>query len=255
MLTLGCDPEFFLRHRVTHHKVSAHDKVPGTKRDPHPLPNGGSVQADGTAIEFNTEPATNDAMFHDNVMSCLNDIRKMVPQKFEFCFIPCVEYGPRSYERIPDDAKVLGCDPDYNAYSLQANERPVPPRERLRTGAGHIHIGWTNGIEDVHAHSHMEDCAFFVKKLDATLYWDAGAYWAKGKDEDLRRKVYGAMGAFRPKSFGVEYRSLSNSWLGAGRFVHSFIYKEVQSVFNRAMDPKGRYPLPPRPPVEYNRFM
>ena len=237
-MSLGSDPEFFLRNRATKHNVSAHDKVPGTKANPYRLPNGGSVQADGTAIEFNTEPAYTKKQFSDNILSCLNDIRKMVDNKYEFMFKPVVHYGAATYDRIPDNAKELGCNPDYDAYTLRANDPPKPPAEHptMRTGAGHLHIGWTDGIKDVHERNHMEDCAYFVKLLDQSIYQDAAAYWAYSNEEMLRRRVYGKKGAFRPKPFGVEYRSLSNSWLAYGVEMHHYIFERIEDKFNHAMD-------------------
>lgn len=253
-MMLGCDPEFFLRRKGNKHQVSAHNLVPGTKREPHKLPNGGAVQADGTAVEFNTEPADNGKMFADNVMSCLNDIRKMIDSKYEFVFKPVVEYGVKTYDKIPDNSKELGCDPDYNAYTLVANERPVPPRERMRTGAGHLHIGWVDGVKDPHNEHHMNDCAFMVKKLDGTLYYHAIRHWASGPDEALRRRVYGKLGAFRPKPFGVEYRSLSNTWLQGGPVLYTHIYEYTYQVFLNAVENK-RLELPWCPPFIKNPYM
>lgn len=240
-MTLGCDPEFFLKYRTTGHRVSAHDIVPGTKAQPHKLPNGGSVQADGTAVEFNTEPATSAKEFADNVESCLSDIRKMVPMKYSFCFTPVVKYGEQTFKKIPEDAKRLGCDPDYNAYTMLPNDVPVPPHERIRTGAGHLHIGWLNGdemVKDPHVPDHMEDCAYLVRKLDDTLFYQASNMWARTSAEAVRRKVYGKKGAFRPKPFGVEYRPLSNSWVGYSRGLYVYLFEFVNNVFSKAIDPQ-----------------
>lgn len=256
-MSLGCDPEFFLRHRTTKHNVSAHDKVPGTKKNPHRLPNGGSVQADGTAIEFNTEPAYTKKQFSDNILSCLNDIRKMVDSKYEFMFKPVVHYGAATYDRIPDNAKELGCNPDYDAYTLNANDPPKPPAEHptMRTGAGHIHIGWGVNHDDPHNRNHMEDCAYFVKQLDSTLYQDACNWWAYSMDELLRRRVYGKKGAFRPKPFGAEYRSLSNSWLAHGAGMYEYIFTRTEYVFNRAMDAKYKIEYHHPPHTKPNAYM
>jgi hypothetical protein len=48
-----------------------------------------------------------------------------------------------------------------------------------------------------------------VKQLDCYLGLSSLMY-----DTDTKRRaMYGAAGAFRPKSYGVEYRVLSNAWL------------------------------------------
>lgn len=48
-----------------------------------------------------------------------------------------------------------------------------------------------------------------VKQLDSVLY-PASLLW---DSDDKRRTLYGKIGAFRPCSYGVEYRPLSNSYL------------------------------------------
>ena len=237
-MTLGCDPEFFLKYRSTGHRVSAHNVVPGTKLEPHKLPNGGSVQADGTAVEFNTEPASSSKEFADNVESCLSDIRTMIPMKYAFDFSPVVKYGEQTFKKIPDDAKRLGCDPDYSAYTMLPNDAPIPPHERIRTGAGHLHIGWLDElVKDPTSNDHMEDCAYLVRKLDDSLFYKAQDLWARSGQEALRRRVYGKKGAFRPKPFGVEYRPLSNAWVGYSRALYIYLFEYTYNVFAKAVDP------------------
>lgn len=253
-MTLGCDPEFFLVKAGNYARVSAHDKVPGNKANPHKLPNGGAVQADGTAIEFNTEPATTAKEFADNIQSCLNDIRKMVSTEYTFYFHPVVKYPNKVFEAIPDNAKELGCDPDYNAYTLEANPRPVPPDPNIRTGAGHLHIGWDAKQEDVYHREYLEECAYIVKHLDMRLYPEVFR-WSRSADEDLRRKVYGMQGAFRPKKYGVEYRPLSNSWLGGGEELWKEIFNSTHDVFEGLVHRKMRSHWWMKNNYELNKYM
>src|SRR5690606_4686411 len=82
--------------------------------------------------------------------------------------------------------------------------------EPFRTGAGHIHIGWTDDA-NIHDPEHFEKCRDVVRQLDCILYplsmsWDS---------DQKRRDLYGKMGSFRPKFYGVEYRPLSNAILGS----------------------------------------
>jgi hypothetical protein len=55
----------------------------------------------------------------------------------------------------------------------------------------------------------MDECRAVVQALD--LYLGLPSLLLDG-DED-RRLLYGKAGAFRPKSYGVEYRVLSNFWV------------------------------------------
>lgn len=207
-LTIGADPEFFLKDRTTRQNVSAHNLVPGTKDKPHKMPSGGAIQADGTAVEFNIPPSSTAKEFADNIRAALSDIGKFVPtSRFEFDFSPSVIYPGTYFDSIPENAKELGCDPDWSAYSMRHNVRP-DNKTTMRTGAGHIHVGWTNG-KDVLDPSHLWDCGELVKKLDLAFEHHARIW-----DTDTRRaKMYGARGAFRPKPYGCEYRVLSNAWL------------------------------------------
>jgi len=226
MLKIGCDPEFFLKHDKFGF-VSAHDLVPGTKDSPFKLEKG-AVQADGTAVEFNIEPASTADEFHENIMCVLKQIRSMIDPKLKFYMYPTVQYERKYFDSLPEMPKELGCTPDYNAYNDgKANPRPNN-NTTMRTGAGHIHVGWTEDV-DPFDKSHMYDCIVMTKNLDKVF-----THVEKVFDNDTdRRRLYGAPGAFRPKTYGVEYRVPSNAWLRYPSLhkamfeLTSFVYKTV----------------------------
>jgi len=206
-VSIGADPEFFLKQG--NKNISAHGIVPGDKAEPHKL-KFGAVQLDGTAVEFNINPSYTGKEFTENVLGTLNEVRSMVPKKYRFNFSPAVNYNAEYFKKIPSKCKELGCDPDFDAYAYgKPNERP-DNRTTMRTGAGHLHIGWDEaGGLDVKDQSHILDCCLLSKNLDAIFSmiernWD---------DDTKRRKMYGKLGAFRPKKYGCEYRSLSNAWV------------------------------------------
>lgn len=205
-ISVGCDPEFFLHHKE-HGFISAHDIVPGTKEMPHKL-NKGAVQADGTAVEFNIDPASSAEEFSDNIITVLKQIREMVDPELSFKFHPSVRYSPAYFEAIPEKAKELGCTPDYDANKDGAINPKPDNKSTMRTGAGHIHIGWTADA-DPFSKDHMWDCIQVVQNLDR-MYCKLEPIFDTDTD---RRRMYGAPGAFRPKTFGVEYRVPSNAWV------------------------------------------
>jgi hypothetical protein len=126
---------------------------------------------------------------------------------FNFNISPVQEYTQEYLDSLPDAAKELGCDPDFSAYTLLPN--PTPDNTRLfRTGAGHVHVGWGSDIPTDNE-DHIEICANFVKALDATV----GMFMTVIDTDPRRRELYGKAGAFRPKPYGVEYRTPSNLWL------------------------------------------
>lgn len=229
LLTIGADPEFFLRKDGEF--VSAHDIVPGNKHKPWPLSHG-AVQADGTAVEFNITPAKTAEQFTTNIRNTLIDIRKMVPKEYEFCFIPAIEYQPGYFDKLPVKFKRLGCDPDFNAWEKgQVNPKPKDVGT-LRAGAGHLHLGWGKGFKPTP--DHIWDCCEMVKVLDNTL-GIAAKFW----DNDRKRALlYGKPGAFRPKPYGVEYRVLSNKWL-CYPDLWPWLFDTVQKCFSELVN-KGR---------------
>lgn len=205
---IGADPEFFVKKNGT--LVSAHGLIPGTKEAPHKVKLG-AVQVDGTALEFNIDPANTAEIFERNMSTVLGEIRGMVGEEYEFDFSPVANFGKEYIDSLPEKAKELGCDPDFNAYTGLPNPKPDADMG-FRTASGHIHIGWTEN-QDVTDPDHLEACRMLTKQLDITL-----GVTSKIWDRDtVRSSMYGAPGAFRPKSYGVEYRVLSNAWVNDAR--------------------------------------
>lgn len=208
-ILIGSDPEVFLRDSSTGNFASAHGVIPGNKQDPFEVPLG-AVQVDGMACEFNTTPASTRQEFINNVTGVLSTMSEMIPQELELAVaLPVAKFTPEVYDVQPREAVELGCEPDYNAYTGVENPRPNANNDaRMRTAAGHIHIGWTQNA-DFTSFEHMQTCRELTKLLDASL----GVFSLSYDKDTERRALYGKAGAFRPKSYGLEYRVLSNAWL------------------------------------------
>ena len=185
------------------------------------------------ALELNTDPVDikNFEAFNKKLVKQLSNLRDMVNEgrtdKINLSIKPVQDFGKELIEEAPEEAKELGCDPDYNAYTLEPNPRPDGEAVTFRTGAGHIHIGWGADIP-VDNKDHMEICAGFVKALDCTV----GLFMTVIDQEPRRRVLYGKAGAFRPKSYGVEYRTPSNVWIKNRDFryiVHSLVNKAIHN--------------------------
>ena len=217
---VGADPEVFVRNKEGRFR-SAHGLIPGTKKEPYKVQDG-AIQVDGMALEFNIDPADTKEKFIHNIGSVLGQLANAVPD-YELAIVPTARFHWRHMRAQPEEALELGCEPDYDAYTEKQNPRPNN-RATMRTAAGHVHIGFipTNDADPLSA-EHMQRCITLVKHLDVflgmpSLIWD--------KDV-LRRKMYGKAGAFRPKSYGVEYRTLSNAWLKNPELV-GFVFDAVQ---------------------------
>lgn len=202
---LGCDPEVFVRNPNSGQFRCAHNMVPGTKEEPFKVPYG-AVQVDGMALEFNINAVYQRKNFIRNVTKVYNKLGRMVPG-YELVPVPTAQFSDEEYANAPPESKILGCEPDYNAYTRGKNPRPNG-EVTFRTGSGHVHIGWTED-QDPFDYGHFTDCCTLVKQLDWTLGMQAKLY----DHDEKRRQLYGKAGAFRPKPYGVEYRVLSNAWL------------------------------------------
>jgi hypothetical protein len=203
-IKIGADPELFVQ--LDGKFISAHGLIPGTKEKPYPVERG-AVQVDGMALEFNIDPAIKYEDFQYNVTTVLCELRKMVPSEYEFVLSSTAEFDPEYMKTLPKEAVELGCDPDFNAWTGQVNERP-DQHSSMRTAAGHLHIGWTEGA-DPYDDDHFVLCTEIVREMDAYL----GLHSLLVDRDQKRRQMYGQAGAFRPKPYGLEYRVLSNYWV------------------------------------------
>ncbi len=221
-ILVGCDPEVFVKDNGKF--ISAHNMIQGDKKNPFPV-NKGAVQVDGMALEFNIHPAASENEFLINVEEVFQQLRNMVPQ-YQLEAVPVAHFGEDYMKIQPPEALELGCDPDYNGWSATANARPNGDRP-FRTASGHVHIGWTDG-EDIKDETHFTRCCHVSKQMDFFLGLPSLAY-----DKDTqRRELYGKAGAFRSKSYGCEYRTLSNSWLNSKELIR-WVYRNVQTGMER----------------------
>lgn len=202
----GCDPELFVVDSSG--KAVCPTFVPGTKEAPFKV-EGGAVQRDGMAAEFNIDPVTNFEDFDANIKMVMKQLKGFLPSGHKFSIVPSVEFDPAVFDAAPEDAKELGCSPDFDAWTGYKNSPPCcSDKPFLRTASGHLHIGWRDeGATDTP--QHMMNCRDLVKQLD----WYLAAWSLKVDQDPTRRLLYGKAGAMRPKPYGVEYRVLSNFWI------------------------------------------
>jgi hypothetical protein len=222
---LGADPEVFIYDKQFERFISVHEiNLPGSKERPFNT-NYGACQVDGVAAEFNIKPTDNVKQWLKSIQQGLDHLdfhaRNANPQ-YGVKISPVATFDQQYFDRIPAFNKELGCNPDFNAYKGEPNESPFT-REPFRTGAGHVHVGWYPKemlIEDVKTDiGHFNDCVSIVQDLDASLYI-VSHLW----DKDMKRRtLYGKKGSFRPKPYGVEYRPLSNAWLG-DRITQAYVF-------------------------------
>lgn len=222
-ITLGSDPEVFLFNPKTGKFISAVDKIGGSKMFPAPMEKEGFfVQEDNVLAEFNIPPAYNESEFVSYLTDGLDQVKRRVPY-FDLkiqasAFMPAEELeDPRAQE--------FGCDPDYNAWT---GARNMPPSEEakfapLRSAGGHVAVGYD--LLDTQIDKEEVD-QNIVRWLDLRL----GVPSILMDSDKERRKLYGKAGAYRSKSFGVEYRTLSSFWLANQKLMRWVYQNTVKSV-------------------------
>lgn len=227
-ILVGADPEVFMRRAGKKRFTSAHGAVPGTKEKPFKVDKG-AVQVDGMALEFNIDPAKNKQEFIGNLQAVMGQLGGMV-KGYDLIATPTAHFTRVHMARQPKEALELGCEPDFNAWGNGA-VNPKPNGDRpMRTGAGHVHIGWTNDV-DINHPEHLEACMLLTRQLDYYLGVGSMLY----DDDKERRTMYGDVGCFRPKPYGVEYRVLSNKWLSSPELM-GWVYDRVVQAVDALMD-------------------
>jgi len=212
---IGADPEFFLYSYANEYDHDEGEEgyipcvgiVPGTKENPHQLGVPGFfAHEDNVALEVGIPPVANPLKFADNIAK----VKKMVADQFlndmhvELVYQSAVQFRPEQLES--QQAQQFGCEPDYDAYT-NGKVRTVPTKfgdDQLRFAGGHIHIGGNFNCPPFVA-ALFADVFIAMPNLVRQQPYYSGLQQGRGN-------WYGKPGIFRPKPYGIEYRTPSNFW-------------------------------------------
>ena len=232
LLCVGSDAEVFLFNPATNKPVPVCGLLGGTKEKPRTiaaLGDGFCVQEDNVMAEFNIPACASRDAFKQSITMMRSYLEAYFSNehKLKVNYVPSEVFEP--IQLASPQAQTFGCDPDFNAWTLEENDIDVrnPKLRTLRTAGGHVHISFTvdNNVPE------LQDMILLVKALDLCL--GVPSILA---DTDLRRKeFYGKEGAFRPKQYsksvqGVEYRTLSNFWI-KNSYCCNVLYYNIQRAF------------------------
>jgi len=198
---IGSDPEVFLHNKSTKEVVSAIPFIPGDKHDPYQiptLPEGHMIQTDNIMVEYCLPPTSDYRALIKSFRDCIAYTNNTIPSELEVVVKASANVSEQYLQ--DEQAKRFGCDPDFNAWTDDLNNPPNSDTN-LRTCGGHIHIGYDN--------PDYELSKKLIKALDIFL----GVPSILLDPDKDRKKMYGKAGAHRLKTYGVEYRGLSNFWL------------------------------------------
>jgi len=213
-ITIGTDPEYFMRNTATKKLVSAIPFIKGTKHEPDILPSGGNIQSDNVAVEFATKPAMSTTDFINKLRVTITETADALPKGFELAVLPSAKFDPE--ELTDPKACEFGCDPDFCAWKLEENQRVEIDDPTFRSCGGHIHIGCLDeDKKEIHPESQFLLDPFgkidMVRGMDL-FHGIISTILDNSKAAIERRKLYGKAGCHRPTPYGVEYRALSNYW-------------------------------------------
>lgn len=217
-VTLGADPEFFLKDKITGEVVSSEGLIGGTKNEPKPISETGhNVQEDNVAVEFGFSPVTDSKSFVRDINFCIDYVKENIADNLEPYIVASAEFD-KKYLNTPQ-AKAFGCEPDLDVWARKANASPTADTN-VRVSAGHIHVGYDT--------PRIPITEKIIKMMDLFL----GVPSVLMDSDRDRRKMYGKAGAFRIKKYGCEYRSLSNFWITSDELI-TWAFNSTQLAINK----------------------
>lgn len=215
-MRLGSDPEVFLQD-VKENPISSIGYINADKWHPMQIPDmaeGFTLQEDNVTLEYGIPPASSADEYVAHIQAVMQKSLEYLPN-LSFSKLSCIVF-PKEQMGDPR-AFIFGCEPDVNAWTGEINKRPEPPHEFMRSAGGHIHVETKEDPFDV-------VCAMDLYLGVPSILMD------KGED---RRKLYGKMGACRPKPYGVEYRTLSNFWIFDEKYIRWVWNQTERSINNK----------------------
>jgi hypothetical protein len=218
--TFGTDPEFFLssKGRI----VTSCGKFGGTKEKPRSyIDSGVTYHEDNVCLEFGIEPANDYYVACDRLNNLVYYADKLARSK------RCTISFKKSQHKFTDTqlmskkAREFGCNVDFDAYTGKQDPRlDLPDFGNWRFAGGHIHLGGEF------------NCPRFVAviileaMLSMTLDSIKGDYKLAN---NKRMEWYGKPGIYRPKPYGIEYRTPSNAWMGLEKARQDIVYKTLRA--------------------------
>lgn len=230
-INLGCDPEFFF--------ASKDGKTVGSEKI---IPKEGLVCGDGYAgkcvidgvqAELNPSPSFCRESLAYQISRCFFRLKSALSNGVKVVADPVVDITQEELDSLSEGSRVFGCAPSTNVYN-EGNDKTskiaVDPKKYLkRSAGGHIHLGnfysgymaanyknaafnsqYQIGLRQEKALKETPEIT--VRMLDYIL-GNTAVMIDRNANNAERRKNYGRCGEYRIKSYGLEYRTLSNFWL------------------------------------------
>lgn len=228
--TLGGDPEFFVGD--SKRSILAADKFfPGKHtplvfdlygRDPDTVgfdshTGLNKLFFDGIQAEVNPIPSYCRDVVIANMRTCLQAAQRII-KDHKIIIKPSVEVKKSVIMEADPEARIFGCAPDFNAYTLTVNTPPMNAEKHpYRYSGGHMHFGLAFGSQKyTEAYKALLNTEIgHISAIRSMDYFVGLAMMLLDRSPAAvrRRSKYGKAGCFRPTPYGIEYRTLSCYWM------------------------------------------
>lgn len=216
-LTLGADPEAFLKKIKENSFIPSLGIIQGTKELPFEIIGPGfSIQVDNAMAEYNIPPSNTPEEFSSNIQKVLDWFKKHLPENIAVVITPSAEFDKDLLDN--EHCQLLGCSADYDVYSGENTSVTSLSQTNWRFAGGHIHVGYPN--------PNIGTNEKIVKWMDVYL----GLTSTILDDDDKRKMYYGTPGRYRDTSFGVEYRTLSNYWTAHDK-LRQWVFRQTEKAY------------------------
>lgn len=217
--TIGADIEVFLQDISSKEVVSAEGIIQGSKNEPFQFMDGNpffATSLDNVMAEFCIPPAQNADEFAGHIQTSMGYISNVIPKNLQIFAYPAVKVNEKYLQT--ENALLFGCDPDYDAWKFgEMNEKPNAT-SNLRSCGGHIHVGYDNPNRMLS----MD----LIRAMDIFI----GLPSILQEPDNERKSLYGKAGAFRYKSYGAEYRTVSNYYVTSPELMKWAFNNTMQAV-------------------------
>ena len=221
-MKIGVDPEFFILDDNSN-PINAIRVLPGKSHNPLKK-NGINFYHDNALAEFNFAPVKSEIEFIEKTRESIKILKSLV-HPYNISIQAFAEFDKQ--EMILPNAREVGCNPDYDAYTLTQNDIPSMffTKTNNRAAGGHFHIGGEK--DDAVCHPFLKPIFVFMLDLFVGI---PSVVFDHSVSSFRRRKVFGHAGSHRDKTYGLEYRVLSPFWLRSTNTA-SLMYRLIEFVF------------------------